>query len=163
MRAPLGESVVAMALDEALRAWPWSLNTFEISLADREAPRPSHLDHCRTHEDQERRRRRRRSGTSADLEQKQVQEEASVHYFQMGTENPICCSSVDNFSAGAIYLFQCMEVRNRLQFRSRACRSCGSQVAIGGSCVGAVSFREGSYTTCISAIVHIPHFLALCR
>ena len=54
-----------------------SSNTFEISLG--KTLRLSHFDHSRTNEDQE--RRRRRSGTSADLEQTQVQEEASVHYF----------------------------------------------------------------------------------
>ena len=102
---PLRESVVSMALGKALRAciWSRSSNTFEIWLG--ETLRLSHFDHSRSHEDQERRRRRRGAGV-----EKKVQEEASVHYFQMGTENPVRCSNVDNSSAGPIHLFQCMEV-----------------------------------------------------
>lgn len=148
---------VLTLVPSGLSPWRWtkrcprSSNTFEIWLE--ETLKLSHFDHSRNHEDQERRRKRSGAGT-----EKQVQKEASVYYFQMGTENPVCCSTFDNFSAGRIHLFQCVEI-----CKFRICRSCGStQVAIGGSCMGAVSLREGSHTTCISAIVHIPHFLALC-
>ena len=71
----LRDCAVAMAFEEALR-----FNSFEIWLEEAlSRQRVSNFDHFRIHEDQT--RRKRRSGTGAYLEQKQVQEKASVHYF----------------------------------------------------------------------------------
>ena len=94
-----------MALDEAFACL--QSNTFKIWLgkALTLAPILSYFDHSHSHEDQE-----RRSSNSCAGAEKQVQEEASVNCFQMGTENPVRCPNVDNFSARTIHLFHCVEI-----------------------------------------------------